>query len=59
MEGTANLIMYRNSEIIYNTHEEVKFVCQNSFSFVVPCTMTFMELQNGLCQSMKNGMLRR
>ncbi|RYR33306.1 hypothetical protein Ahy_A10g047875 [Arachis hypogaea] len=57
MEGTANLVVYLNGEIIRNTHEGVRFVCQNPFSFVVPCTMTLMELQNGLCQSMENGML--
>ncbi|RYR16928.1 hypothetical protein Ahy_B03g061765 [Arachis hypogaea] len=59
MEGTANLVVYRNGEIIRNTHEGVRFVCQNPFSFVVPCTMTLMELQNGLCQSMENGTLMR
>ncbi|XP_015949851.1 uncharacterized protein LOC107474722 [Arachis duranensis] len=59
MEDTAKLIVYRDGEIIRNTHEGVKFVCQNPFSFVVPCTMTFMELQNGLCQSMENGTLMR
>ncbi|RYR21053.1 hypothetical protein Ahy_B03g066289 [Arachis hypogaea] len=47
MEGTANLVVYRNGEIIRNTHEGVRFVCQNSFLFVVPCTMTLMDLQNG------------
>ncbi|RYQ86175.1 hypothetical protein Ahy_B10g105857 [Arachis hypogaea] len=35
------------------------FVYQNPFSFVVPYTMTLMELQNGLCQSMENGTLMR
>ncbi|KAL4322022.1 hypothetical protein AHAS_Ahas14G0168900 [Arachis hypogaea] len=59
MEGTANLVVYRNGEIIRNTHEGVRFVCQNQFSFVVSCTMTLMKFQNGLCQSMENGMLRR
>ncbi|RYQ82131.1 hypothetical protein Ahy_B10g100727 [Arachis hypogaea] len=59
MEDTANLVVYRNSEIIRNTHEGVRFVSQNSFSFVVPCTMTLMELQNGLCQSIENGTLMR
>ncbi|RYR66280.1 hypothetical protein Ahy_A03g012259 [Arachis hypogaea] len=59
IEGTANLVMYYNDEIIRNTHEGVRFVCQNLFSFVVSYTMTLMELQNGLYQSMKNGMLRR
>ncbi|RYR19577.1 hypothetical protein Ahy_B03g064400 [Arachis hypogaea] len=59
MEGTTNLVVYRNGEIIQNTHEGVRFVCQNLFSFVVPCTMMLMELQNGLCQSMENGMLTR
>ncbi|KAL4391895.1 hypothetical protein AHAS_Ahas03G0290800 [Arachis hypogaea] len=59
MEGTANLIVYRNSEIIRNTHKGVRFVCPNPFSFVVPCTIMLMELQNGLCQSMENGMLTR
>ncbi|RYR41098.1 hypothetical protein Ahy_A08g037496 [Arachis hypogaea] len=59
MEGTANLVVYRNGEIIRNTHEGVRFVCQNPFLFVVPCTMTLMELQNGLCQSMENNTLMR
>nr|XP_025670547.1 uncharacterized protein LOC112770375 [Arachis hypogaea] len=59
MEDTANLVVYRNGEIIRNTHEGVRFVSQNSFSFVVPCTMTLIELQNGLCQSMENGTLMR
>ncbi|XP_057733914.1 uncharacterized protein LOC130949110 [Arachis stenosperma] len=59
MEGTANLVVYRNGEIIRNTHEGVRFVSQNPFSFVVSCTMTLMELQNGLCQSMENGTLIR
>ncbi|RYR18137.1 hypothetical protein Ahy_B03g062765 [Arachis hypogaea] len=58
-KDTANLVVYRNGEIIRNTHEGVRFVSQNPFSFVVPCTMTLMELQNGLCQSMENGMLMR
>ncbi|XP_025627850.1 uncharacterized protein [Arachis hypogaea] len=59
MEGTANLVVYRNGEIVRNTHERVRFVSQNPFSFVVPCTMTLMELQNSLCQSMDNGTLMR
>nr|XP_025678923.1 uncharacterized protein LOC112778856 [Arachis hypogaea] len=59
MEGTANLVVYSNGEIIHNTHEGVRFVSQNPFSFVVPCTMTLMELQNGLCKSMENSTLIR
>ncbi|RYR76520.1 hypothetical protein Ahy_A01g001104 [Arachis hypogaea] len=59
MKGTENLVVYRNGEIIRNTHEGVRFVYQNPFLFVVPCTMTLMELQNGLCQSMENGTLMR
>ncbi|XP_057763557.1 uncharacterized protein LOC130984130 [Arachis stenosperma] len=59
MEGTANLVVYHDGEIIRNTHEGVRFVSQNPFSFVVSCTMTLMELQNGLCQSMENGTLMR
>ncbi|RYR77222.1 hypothetical protein Ahy_A01g001676 isoform B [Arachis hypogaea] len=59
MEGTANLVVYSNGEIIHNTHEGVRFVSQNPFSFVVPCTMTLMELQNSLCKSMENSTLIR
>ncbi|KAL4396605.1 hypothetical protein AHAS_Ahas01G0108600 [Arachis hypogaea] len=59
MEGTTNLVVYRNGEIIRNTHEGVRFVSQNPFSFVVPCMMMLMELQNGVCQSMKNDTLMR
>ncbi|RYR34087.1 hypothetical protein Ahy_A10g048807 [Arachis hypogaea] len=53
MEGTTNLVVYHNGEIIQNTHEKVRFVCQNPFSFGISCTMMFMEHQNGLCQSME------
>ncbi|RYQ85716.1 uncharacterized protein LOC107621485 [Arachis ipaensis] len=59
MEGTENLLVYHNGEIIQNTHEGVSFVCENPFSFVVPFTMTFIKLKNGLCESMENDMLRR
>nr|XP_025625498.1 uncharacterized protein LOC112717770 [Arachis hypogaea] len=59
MEGIVNLVVYRNSEIIRNTHERVRFVCHNPFLFVIPCTMMLMELQNGLCQSIENGTLMR
>ncbi|RYR77989.1 hypothetical protein Ahy_A01g002708 [Arachis hypogaea] len=59
MEGTANLVVYRNGEIIHNTHEGVRFVYQNPFSFVVLCTVTLMKLQKGLCKSMENGTLMR
>ncbi|RYR59346.1 hypothetical protein Ahy_A05g025209 [Arachis hypogaea] len=59
LEDTAKLVVYRDGEIIRNTHEGVRFVCQNPFSFVVPWTMTFMKLQNGLCQSMENSTLMR
>ncbi|RYR07472.1 hypothetical protein Ahy_B05g074831 [Arachis hypogaea] len=59
MEDTTNLVVYRNSEIIWNTHEGVRFVRQNLFSFVDPCTITLMELQNGLSQSIENGILSR
>ncbi|RYR50079.1 hypothetical protein Ahy_A07g036636 [Arachis hypogaea] len=59
IEDTANLVVDCNSEIIRNIHEGVRFVCQNPFLFVVSCTMTFMVFQNGLCQNMENGMLRR
>ncbi|RYR11125.1 hypothetical protein Ahy_B05g079610 isoform B [Arachis hypogaea] len=45
----GHLVVYRNSEIIRNTHEGVRFVYQNPFLFVVPCTRTLIELQNGLC----------
>ncbi|RYR40150.1 hypothetical protein Ahy_A09g045834 isoform B [Arachis hypogaea] len=45
MEDTANLVVYRNGEIIQNTHERVRFVCQNLFSFVVPCTITTVSVK--------------
>ncbi|KAL4393921.1 hypothetical protein AHAS_Ahas02G0100300 [Arachis hypogaea] len=44
MEGTANLMVYHNGEIIRNTHEGVSFAYENPFLFVVSCTMMFMEL---------------
>ncbi|RYR22238.1 hypothetical protein Ahy_B03g067516 [Arachis hypogaea] len=58
IESTVNLVVYHNDEITQNTHEGVSFACENPFSFIVPCTMTFIELQNGLYQSMENDILR-
>nr|XP_025607674.1 uncharacterized protein LOC112701090 [Arachis hypogaea] len=49
MEGIANIRVYYNGEVIPNTHEGVTFVCECPFSFVIPYTTSFVELQNGIC----------
>ncbi|RYR07521.1 hypothetical protein Ahy_B05g074891 [Arachis hypogaea] len=59
MEGTANLRVYYNGDIIPNTHEGVSFLCQCPLSFVIPCTMSFVELQNGLCDNIQNHISKR
>ncbi|RYQ83793.1 hypothetical protein Ahy_B10g102643 [Arachis hypogaea] len=59
MEGIANMRVYYNGEIIPNTHEGVTFVCEYPFSFVIPCTMSFIELQNGLCENIQSHILKR
>ncbi|KAL4276776.1 hypothetical protein AHAS_Ahas20G0241000 [Arachis hypogaea] len=58
-EGTANIMVYHNGEVIPNTYEGVSFACESTFSFVVPCTITFAELQYGLCQSKESDILKR
>ncbi|RYQ94734.1 hypothetical protein Ahy_B08g089665 [Arachis hypogaea] len=59
MEGIANLRVYYNGDIIPNTHEGVNFVCQCLLSFAIPCTMSFVELQNGLCDNIQNHISKR
>ncbi|QHO53732.1 uncharacterized protein DS421_2g50550 [Arachis hypogaea] len=49
MEGTANIVVYHNGEVVRNTYVGVSFACENMFSFVVLCTITFTELQYRLC----------
>ncbi|RYR21426.1 hypothetical protein Ahy_B03g066713 [Arachis hypogaea] len=58
MEGTANIVIYHNSEVVRNTYESVSFACENIFSFVVLCTITFMKLQYGICQSIEVDILK-
>ncbi|RYR25146.1 hypothetical protein Ahy_B02g058793 [Arachis hypogaea] len=48
MEDTANIRVYYDGEIIPNTYEGVTFVCECPSSFAIPCTISFVELQNGL-----------
>ncbi|XP_016200064.1 uncharacterized protein LOC107641068 [Arachis ipaensis] len=57
MEGTANLRVYYNSEIIPHTHEGE--IIPHPFSLVIPCTMTFAELQNNLCRSIQSHISKR
>ncbi|RYQ96255.1 hypothetical protein Ahy_B08g091939 [Arachis hypogaea] len=59
MKGIANLRVYYNGEIIPNTHEGVTFVCECPFSFAIPCTMSFVELQNGLCDNIQSHISKR
>ncbi|XP_057729998.1 uncharacterized protein LOC130945284 [Arachis stenosperma] len=59
MEGVANLRVYYNGEVVTNTHEGVTFVCECPLSFAIPCTMGFVELQNGLCNNIQSHILKR
>ncbi|RYR59699.1 hypothetical protein Ahy_A05g025632 [Arachis hypogaea] len=59
MENIVNLRVYYNGEVIPNTHEGVTFVCEYPLSFAIPCTMRFVELQNGLCNNIQSHILKR
>ncbi|RYR25163.1 hypothetical protein Ahy_B02g058809 isoform B [Arachis hypogaea] len=59
MENIANLRVYYNGEVIQNTHEGVTFVCECLLSFAIPCTMSFVELQNGLCNNIQSHISKR
>ncbi|RYQ83443.1 hypothetical protein Ahy_B10g102127 [Arachis hypogaea] len=59
MEGVANLRVYYNGEAITNKHEGVTFVCECLLLFAIPCTMSFVELQNGLCNNIQSHILKR
>ncbi|RYR08401.1 hypothetical protein Ahy_B05g076073 [Arachis hypogaea] len=54
MEGITNIRVYYNGYIIPNTHEGVTFVCECPSSFAIPYTMSFVELQNGLCENIQS-----
>nr|XP_025637789.1 uncharacterized protein LOC112733133 [Arachis hypogaea] len=59
MENIANLRIYYNGEVIPNTHEGVTFVCECLLLFAIPCTMSFVDLQNGLCNNIQSHILKR
>ncbi|RYR25416.1 hypothetical protein Ahy_B02g059143 [Arachis hypogaea] len=59
MEGTTNVVVYHNGEVVRNAYEGVNFACENMFSFVVLCTITIAELQYGLCQSIEADIVKR
>ncbi|RYR51969.1 hypothetical protein Ahy_A06g026905 [Arachis hypogaea] len=59
MENIANLRVYYNGEVIPNTHEGVTFVCECPLLFAIPCTMSFVELQNGLCNNIQSHISKR
>ncbi|KAL4375071.1 hypothetical protein AHAS_Ahas05G0245100 [Arachis hypogaea] len=58
MNDTVNIVIYYNDEIIQNTYEGVSFACENIFSFVVPCPITFTELQYKLCKTIESDILK-
>ena len=49
MESSAKIIVYFNGDIL-NTNEGVTFVCERPAYFCIPYTMSFAELEGGLCQ---------
>ncbi|RYR69807.1 hypothetical protein Ahy_A03g016355 [Arachis hypogaea] len=59
MENIVNLRVYYNGEVITNTHEGVTFVCECPLLFAIPYTMSFVELQNGLCNNIQSHILKR
>ncbi|RYR43260.1 hypothetical protein Ahy_A08g039687 [Arachis hypogaea] len=59
MKGIANIRVYYNGEVIPNTHEGVTFVCECPFSFAIPYTTSFVELQNGLCVNIPSHISKR
>ncbi|RYR31551.1 hypothetical protein Ahy_B01g056360 [Arachis hypogaea] len=58
MKNIANSRVYYNGEVIPNTHEGVTFVCECTLSFAISCTMSFVELQNGLCNNIQSHILK-
>ncbi|RYQ92546.1 hypothetical protein Ahy_B09g098776 [Arachis hypogaea] len=54
MECIVNLRVYYKGEIIPNTYEGVTLVCECPFFFAIPCTMSFVGLQNDLCENIQS-----
>ncbi|RYR68858.1 hypothetical protein Ahy_A03g015347 [Arachis hypogaea] len=51
MESYVSLRIYFNGQILYDTHEGVSFLCENSCVIVVPLSITYEGLKSVLCQS--------
>ena len=47
---SANIVVYFNGDILQNTSEGVIFVCEKPAYFSIPYTMSFADLESGLCR---------
>ena len=47
---SANLVVYFNSDILTNTSEGVTFICEKLAYFSILYTMSFANLESGLCR---------
>ena len=46
---SVNIIVYFNGDSLGNTSEGVTFICKKPAYFFIPYTMSFADLESGLC----------
>ena len=54
MNSSANIIIYFNSDVLINMSEGVAFICEKPAYFCILYTMSFAELESGVCQCIED-----
>ncbi|RYR20673.1 hypothetical protein Ahy_B03g065879 [Arachis hypogaea] len=59
MDNRVLLKVYYFGQILLETNEGVKFICENSLDIVIPFTISFEELKGVICEKIESGLSRR
>ncbi|RYR39310.1 hypothetical protein Ahy_A09g044819 [Arachis hypogaea] len=59
MDDRVLLKIYYHGQILLQTAEGVKFVCENSLDIIIPFTLSFEELKGVICENMDSQICRR
>ncbi|RYR15713.1 hypothetical protein Ahy_B04g072629 [Arachis hypogaea] len=59
MDDRVLLKVYYFGQILLQTYEEVKFICENSLDIVIPFTISFEELKGVICEKIHSEVSRK
>ncbi|RYR53218.1 hypothetical protein Ahy_A06g028224 isoform B [Arachis hypogaea] len=59
MDDRVLLKVYYFGQILLQTSEGVKFICENPLDIVIPFTISFEELKGVICEKIKSEMSRK